>query len=75
MEKHWHAILQESLKALNSILSELDPITYDMITKKNKLIDSKKELEKKNHDRISKWDKLEKLAFKKNANLKIIKRN
>jgi len=28
-DKHWHSVLQESLVALKSILSEIDPAAYD----------------------------------------------
>jgi len=75
-EKHWHTVLQESLVALKSILSEIDPAAYEKA-----LVTADREKSKnaiKNNPqncRESKWEKLHKLAIKKTPNLKILKKN
>jgi serine/threonine-protein phosphatase 2A regulatory subunit B' len=60
-ENHWHKILQESLVALKTILSEIDPIAFDEAQKIPKN-DDRRYIVKPNHDKRArldqKWDKL-----------------
>lgn len=55
-EKHWHNVLQESLVALKSILSEIDPAAYE---KALSVADREKQLrsQKKTPNREAQWDK------------------
>lgn len=60
-ENHWHKILQESLVALKTILSEIDPISFEEAQKIPKQ-DDRRYICKPNNERRAKldqkWDKL-----------------
>lgn len=60
-ENHWHKILQESLVALKTILSEIDPIAFEEASKISKN-DERRFIVKPNHEKRVKldikWDKL-----------------
>jgi len=60
-ENHWHKILQESLVALKTILSEIDHLAFEEAQKLPKG-DDRRFIVKPNHDRRTKldqkWDKL-----------------
>jgi len=60
-ENHWHKILQESLVALKTILSEIDHLAFEEAQKIPKG-DDRRFIVKPNHDRRTKldqkWDKL-----------------
>jgi serine/threonine-protein phosphatase 2A regulatory subunit B' len=60
-ENHWHKILQESLVALKTILSEIDPIAFEEASKISKS-DERRFIVKPNHEKRVKldikWDKL-----------------
>lgn len=60
-ENHWHKILQESLVALKTILSEIDPIAFEEAQKIPKT-DERRYIVKANHEKREqldkKWDKL-----------------
>ena len=55
-ENHWHKILQESLVALKTILSEIDPIAFEEAQKIPKN-DERRYIVKPNHERREKLDK------------------
>jgi len=55
-ENHWHKILQESLVALKTILSEIDPIAFDEAQKIPKN-DERRFIVKPNADKREKLDK------------------
>lgn len=61
-EKHWHKILQESLVALKTILSEIDPVAFDQALKIPKT-DERRFIVKPNQDKRQKldqkWDRLD----------------
>ena len=65
-EKHWHKILQESLVALKTILSEIDPIAFEDALKISKN-DERRFIVKPNKD---KRDKLDQKWNKINSSLK-----
>jgi len=74
-DNHWHSVLQESLVALKSILSEIDPANYDKV-----LVSVEKEKQKniqKNNGltREQRWDKFYQLALKKQVDLKLLKKD
>jgi serine/threonine-protein phosphatase 2A regulatory subunit B' len=60
-ENHWHKILQESLVALKTILSEIDPIAFEEAQKIGKN-DERRYIVKPNHEKRvkldQKWDRL-----------------
>lgn len=70
-ENHWHSVLQESLVALKSILSEIDPIAYEKSLAKIK--DKKKQPSVESRD--LKWDKFYKMAIKKNPKMILLKKD
>mmetsp|Transcript_15147 Transcript_15147/g.17556 ORF Transcript_15147/g.17556 Transcript_15147/m.17556 type:complete len:136 (+) Transcript_15147:1005-1412(+) len=65
-DKHWHKILQESLVALKTILSEIDPIAFEEALKIPKN-DERRFIVKPNTD---KRDKLDQKWNKLNTSLK-----
>eukprot|EP00341_Mesodinium_pulex_P015203 CAMPEP_0116918982 /NCGR_PEP_ID=MMETSP0467-20121206/20092_1 /TAXON_ID=283647 /ORGANISM="Mesodinium pulex, Strain SPMC105" /LENGTH=129 /DNA_ID=CAMNT_0004596429 /DNA_START=892 /DNA_END=1281 /DNA_ORIENTATION=+ len=73
-EKHWHTVLQESLVALKSILSEIDPTAYEKALTMHER-EKQKNLSKSKEVKEAKWDKLLKVALKKHPNLKILKKD
>lgn len=74
-DKHWHSVLQESLVALKSILSEIDPAAYDKaLTVADR--EKQKNAQKYNGQTSEqRWDKFYQIAIKKTANLKLIKKD
>lgn len=60
-ENHWHKILQESLVALKTILSEIDPIAFEEAQKISKQ-DDRRFICKPNHEKRNrldqKWEKI-----------------
>jgi len=65
-EKHWHKILQESLVALKTILSEIDPIAFEEALKIPKN-DERRFIVRPNED---KRDKLDQKWNKLNSSIK-----
>jgi len=72
-EKHWHSVLQESLVALKSILSEIDSAAYE---KALAMAEREKAKKLKNSETSgAKWERLQNAALKKYPNLKLLKKD